>query len=217
VEGDFTLRCHKNFVTEDGRRVVKAFVNNAHSVFGYRSAKIGMPQLDEYCAALFASMCPGSVMVTVDPLICLGRSLTEENDYRVKSLNLESHMDASYFEYNQYSIGDHAVSWGDSEIFVHVYKRVEQSNEEGESRFICAYKDCIACTNGNATVALEYDEKHTDKIATLNYKCVFCHRNRLPPRRNRTRSSSYRNSDSDCDSVSQEKKRKKSKNWKHSK
>lgn len=191
---------------------MKAFVNNAHGVFGHRSSISGLPQLDEYCAALFAGMRPGSIMVTIEPLICLGRSLTEENDYRVNTLNLNSHIDASYFEHSHHSIGERAVSWGDSEVFVHVYERVEQSNEEGESRFICAYKDCDACLNGIATNALHHERESDEKISTLNALCVFCNRKRLHTPRRRSSDKSVASPDqsikcADDDGVSRRSKR----------
>ena len=112
------------------------------------------------------------------------------------------------------------MSWGDAEVFVHVYKRVEQSNEQGESRFICAYKDCYACVNGMATDPLDHDQGSSEKIGTLKYNCVLCDQKRLPAPRRRTldtarassgRSFDYSNGDDDDDGIAQQRKRKKGK------
>ena len=194
---------------------MKAFVNNAMGVFSHRSEIPGVPNLDEYCASLFANFCPGSIMVTVYPLFSLGKSLAEENQYRVNNLNLPSHIDASFFEYEHHSIGERAASWGDSEVCVHVYKRVEQSNEQGESRFICAYKNCNACLNGDATDALQHEWQSDEKISTLNNTCVFCNQKRLHTPRRRTpdseitrASSNHSLKDDDDDGVCRKSKRK---------
>jgi len=181
VQGDFTQKVHRQFVTCEGRRVVKAFVNNAHGVFGFRSAKSGAPQLDDYVAALFAGMCHGSIMVTLEPLSCLGRSLSEENSFRREVLKLEDHTDASFFECDRQSIGKCAVTWGDNEVFVYVYKRVVQS-QTGAS-FICSRKLCCASSLCITTDAIRPDGDDTDTIGLLNDVCSVCNEKRMTSKR----------------------------------
>jgi len=219
VEGDFTLKCHKNFITTDRSRVVKAFVNNAHGVFGHRSEIHGRPTLDEYCASLFAHLSPGSIMVTVYPFYGLGRSLTEENQYRENTLKLSSHIDASFFEHETHSIGTNAASWGDYEVIVNVYKRVEQSNEDGLSSFLCSNVACEACLNGIATVALKDEDKSDERISTLKNECVYCGHKRLRATRLRSADSDISNQDEDegdgdCRKSKRKRRNIKSDDWK---
>ena len=81
--------------------------------------------LDDYVASIFARLQPGSIMITCQRLTSLGRSTTEENDYRIK-IGLEPNPSASFFEYDgNVNIGGLSTTWGGdlTNLHVWVYKR----------------------------------------------------------------------------------------------
>merc|ERR1712194_268288 len=108
-EGSLTDRANRQFMIE--ANVI--LVNNAGHVFGVRSGNVeGKPTLDEIVAGIFAMTKPGTRMVTFEPLVCLGRSLIEENRIR-KRLDLNPSFDASFFTISKHNLGTKAVHWTD--------------------------------------------------------------------------------------------------------
>jgi len=161
-EGSLTDIKNRQFMTE--ANVV--LVNNANDIFGVRSGTPkGKPTLDEHVAGLFAMMKPGTKMVTFHPLLCLGRCLIEENEWRVTN-NLPQSIDASFFTCEKYSIGQRVVHWTDRDITVFLYTKVKQNSEDGVALFLCRDKKCQG--SRHATPALN------EKTGLLQYLCAFC-------------------------------------------
>ena len=142
-----------------------ALVNNAHDIFGTRSVdkNNGTPTLDTHIGGLFASMKPGSRMLTLHPLLCLGRSVSEENEHRRKC-GLPESMDASFFVWEKISLGENAVSWSHKNVFVYIYTRIHQSHPNQTSLFLCSNKKCPF---QSPTVAVDENGKLQDT-------CVYC-------------------------------------------
>ena len=102
----------------------KIFVNNAEGTFS--TVISGKRTLDSYLDGLFALARPGTIMVTIDRVLSLGRSLSEENEVRRRN-GLQESPDASFFECTKKSLGCNAVSWSFvNEIIVFVHTRVHQ-------------------------------------------------------------------------------------------
>ena len=135
-------------------------VNNAGHVFGVRSGQVeGKPTLDECVSGLFAMMKPGTRMVTFEPLLCLGRSLSDENDMRQNN-NLPTSNNASFFTCSKHNIGEKSVGWTDKEIFVYLYTRIR------EAVFLCCNPKCEWSNFATAAV----DETN----GLLTHECVYC-------------------------------------------
>lgn len=145
-------------------------VNNAHDIFGTRSSDIidGTPTLDTHVGSLFASMSPGSRMVTLHPILCLGRSVTEENEIRRKR-GLEESIDASFFLYEKQTLEKVAVTWSYEDVYIHIYTRIPQSHPDGVSVFLCANKKC---TWKSPTVAV-------GENGLLQDVCIYCDTKRV--------------------------------------
>jgi hypothetical protein len=138
---------NRDFLINPGK-VTKAFVNNFDGVFAHRSTKNGQTYfLDNFVAALFASMAPGSKMVTLHPLD-LGNPPT--NQARERRLRHGFHKTklASFYTMETATLGEakDAVSWSqggscDKEITVYVYTRVPQ-RDGGPAVFLCGEPTC---------------------------------------------------------------------------
>ncbi len=135
---------HREFLTKG---ITRAYVNNFNGVFAERSVKNnGVWFLDDYCAALFALMTPGAIMVTLHPLN-LGPTQEEANCIRRKH-DLNESSNASFFEVEKVVLGKacDAVKWnqhsGNSrDIYVYKYTRLAQ--EAGpDSVFMCCNPCC---------------------------------------------------------------------------
>lgn len=162
---------HRQFISESD----VVFVNNAHEIFGARSvADTGSATLDTHVGSLFGLMKPGARMVTLHPILCLGRSLTEENAKR-RSLGLQESIDASFFLCEKHSLGIDAVNWTYKEVWVYLYTRVHQSNSTGDAVFLCSNKKC--CFKGCPTAALSED-------GLIQDDCIYCGKKRIVRTRN---------------------------------
>jgi len=158
-EASLTDEKHRSFMIE----VDVVLVNNAGHVFGVRSGNLeGKPTLDECVSGLFAMMKPGARMITFEPLLCLGRSLSDENDMRQKN-NLPPSNNASFFTCSKHNIGEKSVGWTDKEIYVHLYTRVR------EAVFLCCNPKCG--WNNCPTAAV-------DDKGNLIHSCVYCNESR---------------------------------------
>jgi len=177
IHGDFTKRIHSDYITT----ATKVLVNNCHGVFAHRSCKNGSAHLDDYIGTLFAMMKPGSIMVTLERIMILGRSNSEENEFR-KSRGLKDGIDASFFEYEARSIGTDAVTWSSVKpITVYIYRRLAQSSEDGSSYFLCNSKKCANTPYPTAVI----DPKRNDgeNITLLENTCLYCNERRLATKR----------------------------------
>ena len=143
----------------------------AHDIFGTRSVERddGSPTLDTHVACLFANMKPGTRMITLHPIYCLGRGVTEENQNREKR-GLKASIDASFFLHEKISIGGDAVTWTCKEICVYVYTRVQQSDPNGCAMFLC---DNVKCPwQMSPTMAVGED-------GMLQDVCIYCDSKRM--------------------------------------
>ena len=142
-------------------------VNNSHGIFGVRSGDVeGKPTLDAYVGGIFAQLKPGARMVTFHPLLCLGRSLSMENERRRKA-GMEESLHASFFTVEKMCIGTNVVSWSAvKEISVYLYKRVNQSDGAGAALFLCSNKRCWGNINGTAAI-----DEHTGLLVD---DCIYC-------------------------------------------
>lgn len=148
----------------------------AHDIFGTRSVDRddGTPTLDTHVGSLFACMKPGTRMVTLHPLLCLGRSLLEENEKRSNN-GLEESIDASFFLSEKRYLGKGSVSWSDKDVCIYVYTRVHQSNPDGTAVFLCAN---LKCPWKSPTVAV-------DENGLLQDTCIYCDTRRIVKTRKR--------------------------------
>jgi len=127
--GDFAVNENSDRRRRGG--VIKAFCNNYGQNFKDKASKsIGQLYcLDDFVAGLFASMSPGSVLVTLDKLR-LGPSRSDANKIR-RARGLKESADASYFEMEEHRLGESrdVASWGtsDAEIMAYKYTRLKQS------------------------------------------------------------------------------------------
>lgn len=136
---------HKDFLTNG---VTRAYVNNYNGVFADRSSKNGDKYfLDNYIAGLFASMTPGSIMVTFWPLD-LGLTRDEANKLRTK-YNLTASENSSFYSFEKILLGKacNTVKWkqrsGNAHsIYVYKYTRLHQSNDDSGAVFLCCNKNC---------------------------------------------------------------------------
>lgn len=97
--------------------------------------------LDDYIAGIFARLKPGSIMVTCEPLTCLGRSVSEENEVRQK-VGLSHDPSASFFEYEgNVEVGNHSTTWGGdlTNLYVWVYRRTSSLG------FLCSSIERVPC------------------------------------------------------------------------
>mmetsp|Transcript_3559 Transcript_3559/g.3856 ORF Transcript_3559/g.3856 Transcript_3559/m.3856 type:complete len:370 (-) Transcript_3559:148-1257(-) len=135
---------NKEFLTEG---VTRAYVNNFNGVFADRSSKNGDKYfLDNYIAGIFASMAPGSIMVTFHPL-SLGLERDETNSSRKKH-NMDESEYASFYSFEKILLGKacHTVKWNQRsgnthDIFVYKYKRLHQSRQDS-AVFLCCNPRC---------------------------------------------------------------------------
>ena len=159
----------------------KIFVNNAEGTFS--TVISGKRTLDSYLAGLFALARPGTIMVTIDRVLSLGRSLSEENEVRRRN-GLQESPDASFFECTKKSLGCNAVSWSFvNEIIVFVHTRVHQSSKDGNALFLCSDKVCNRDRNGKMsrpTAVVQSTEE-----ALLHNNCIYCEQRRYPLLRGR--------------------------------
>lgn len=146
-----------------------ALVNNACEIFAARSqSRSRNASLDDYIAAIFARMKPGSRMVTFYPLP-LGLSLTDANNRR-KRAGKPWNANASFFEYRTENLGSSSVSWSNKEVPVYVYTRVPNSSNSHAPEipmFTCENEKCQ--TAGSVLC---------EKTSLLVENCLVCGRKR---------------------------------------
>lgn len=141
---------HREFLTKG---ITRAYVNNFNGVFAERSVKNNSVWfLDDYCAALFALMAPGAILVTLHPLN-LGPTQDEANRIRRKH-DLSESSNSSFFTVEQVVLGkaSHTVKWnqhsGNSND-IHVYKYTRLDQEAGpDSVFMCCNPGCQLAKKG---------------------------------------------------------------------
>lgn len=156
----------------------KALVNNFNGVFAERSAKKGQKfYLDQYVAALFAMMVPGSVMVTFHPLT-LPPPRSTVNATRMKHGLKDDDPNASFYDFQRIGIGQarHNVSWAGTSctttIFVYKYTRLQQ--DRLDPVFLCSNPDCPnAIQNIPNSATMEAREREDSEIGVVIDPC--CH------------------------------------------
>lgn len=143
-------------------RVHHVFVNNFADVFGERSApKKTTITVDSRISAMFATMKPGSVMVTMHPMDALGLTRDTVLDHRQKhNLKTPHTSHAAFFELEKIELGpaNKTVSWSangtcDHTIWVYKYTRLEQANEHDDSVFLCTNHRCERAREAEAIPA----------------------------------------------------------------
>lgn len=143
-------------------RVHHVFVNNFADVFGERSApKKTTITVDSRIAAMFATMKPGSVMVTMHPIDALGLTRDLVLDHRRKHNLKTPHTSlAAFFTLEKIELGpaNETVSWSangtcDHIIWVYKYTRLEQANEHKNSVFLCTNHRCERAREAEAIPA----------------------------------------------------------------
>ena len=156
-------------------------------IFGARSGDGNREPLNSYVGALFAEMRPGSIMVTLDKITCLGRSVKEENENRVRR-NIEPNPNASFFEYERKSVGNFAVTWGGDlkEQFVWVYRRIHDGTDSNIGKFLCSKPNC---NSGNKFFTMmipstgdedfDFEAQKTGFITLLREHCIYCNEKRM--------------------------------------
>ena len=132
--------------------VTKAYCNNFNGVFAERAAKSNQNHfLDDYIAALFAMMAPGSSLVTLHPL-SLGPSREDANRSR-RRIGLTESDNASFYNVTKVLLGKacDTVTWSQNsgnrhDIYVYKYDRLLQPAGK-EAVFMCGNKDCEKAIN----------------------------------------------------------------------
>jgi hypothetical protein len=140
---------HQDFLTKG---VTRAYVNNFNGVFAERSSKGNQKWfLDDYVSGIFASMAPGTIMVTLHPLN-LGPTQSEANKSRNKQGLLESE-DSSFYEVEKVLLGKacDTVKWNQhssnkKNIYVYKYTRTIQSSDS-DAVFLCCNPTCPIATS----------------------------------------------------------------------
>lgn len=153
---------HRDFLSkykDSGTGSMKVFVNNFNRVFSERSSKANQKySLDDFIAGLFALMKPGSVLVTLHPLI-LPLSFTCATRH-LKQQKLQYNEDASFYEVQEIKLGkaNECVSWSangsnTSDIVVYRYMRLKQRSNNAV--FICINPKCPNAMNGTPIPATQ--------------------------------------------------------------
>jgi hypothetical protein len=166
---------HRDWLTD----VDAVFVNNFNEVFGRRSTYATKRTIDDYIAALFAKMKPGSAMVTMEPIYSLDQTQNEANAARRRHKLAES-SDASFYEVEELELGlaCESVSWSEGEatgaheqlLYVHKYTRLAQEHSDEGAVFLCTNPTCGHAKNAIPIPACIEDEKG---LLVLNY-CPGC-------------------------------------------
>lgn len=138
---------HNRFLT---RGVTKAFLNNFNGVFAERCELSGKHSLDEYAAALFCMMEPSAILITTHPLP-LGPTREDANEHRRRH-GLKQSPFASYYELEQKTLGKQCdamnFSGSQHDLSLFIYKRVKESDEEGDAVFVCSNPACENAKEG---------------------------------------------------------------------
>ena len=176
-QGDFSDLDNLEFITSAN----KVFVNNAEGIFSHREdtctnkkrncSEIDGRKLDDFIATLFAKMKPNTIMITLDQIASLGRSVDEENKHRV-NIGLTESPNASFFQCYREHVGNCAKTWGGdlSDLYVWVYTRTDS---EG---FLCSDTKCLG--KENPTCVIQPCGFH------LIDTCIYCSKSvRKPPSR----------------------------------
>lgn len=159
---------NKEFLTVG---VTRAYVNNFNGVFAERSSKNGDKYfLDNYIAGIFASMAPGSIMVTFHPL-SVGLDRDEANSHR-KRHNMNESDYASFYSYEKILLGKacRTVKWNQRsgnthDIFVFKYKRLHQPLRDSAAFLCCNPK----CKNANDEIPIAATRINEDGRCVMNY------------------------------------------------
>ena len=139
---EFLTDCNKS------NGVIKALANNFNGVFADRCAKVNQNYfLDHYISGLFTMMKPGSILITLHPLLDLPPSLATITENRRRLFKLTTSSTASFYELEQFSIGKakDSVSWSHGggnkkNVMVYRYTRVQQPTDKAV--FLCNNPKC---------------------------------------------------------------------------
>ena len=171
-EGDLTDPQYFDFLVDADVIIC----NNAENCFGEK--------INDHISMLFASMRPGTKMVTFYPLHSLGRDLNQENKYR-KNINKPERLhDASFFTYQELELGKNSRHWcPGKKTIVYYYTRIEQ-DEDQSAFFFCYNKKCdglsLLETYNYDITGGKFTEPHTsvvvkdNGIRRLNDCCIYC-------------------------------------------
>lgn len=156
---------YRQWLTEGVDRV---FVNNFADVFGSRSGcKSKTQTIDSKIAALFATMKPGSVMVTMHPIDALGHPRDKVMQHRHKhNLRTPCRGHASFFSLEEIKLGpaNETVSWSANgkckkTILVYKYTRLRQSDDGEGAVFLCTnHESCERSRNATPIPATALGE-----------------------------------------------------------
>lgn len=148
IHGRLEDKKHRDFLCKADLSIV----NNACGVFADRSAtKEGEYTPDDYVAALFANMKPGSVMITFYPIHrCLGLSLEGAKATRKKHNMVNNFLSLSFYSHKEFDLnkcGEKVSTYGSSSRItkpqkVYKYTRLYQGEQYDKSVFLCSNSSC---------------------------------------------------------------------------
>jgi hypothetical protein len=186
---------HRKFLSEcNGSSSIKALANNFNGVFSDRSAKAKQKYyLDHFISGMFAEMKPGSILVTLHPLLDLPPPLSTVSETRERH-KMATTRDASFYELEQCNIGkaNLTVSWSHNggntdDVIVYRYTRLEQVSKTAV--FLCSNPHCrkaIECIPIPAAkmISIQVDHQTEERIVINHCDCnvsakVFRRRERV--------------------------------------
>lgn len=144
---------------------IKAFFNNFNGILGDLSSDATTgTSVESYVAGQFASWPPGSQLVTVSPLLCLGKS-NKDAVWELQKFGLSagSPSDASFFSVTETFLGpqNKVMSWSCTgtcvnTITAYKYTRLSQ-NSHGSAVFLCLNPDCGSAQAGTPVDAVKME------------------------------------------------------------
>lgn len=183
-EGRLEDETHRVFLANPeiaGTGCVKALANNFNGVFAdrcYTSKQVYF--LDNYIAALFAEMKPGSMLVTLHPLLDLPLSFSGVTERRKRHNLKKCDENASFYQVRKFIIGkaNECVSWSAHgsnrhDITVYRYERLEQKSNRAV--FLCTNPDCREAKRGipiQATKKVTFDTISGNEVRVVINHCV---------------------------------------------
>lgn len=104
-------------------------------------------------------------MVTLHPILCLGRNIQDANHARRQRKLMES-CDASFFTEETKILKGPAVTWTNKDVTIYIYTRIQQSNtvKDNAAVFLC---DNPWCSWKSPTLAVGED-------GLLQDVCIYC-------------------------------------------
>jgi Histone methylation protein DOT1 len=155
----------KTFSKRRGAGRLVGFCNNFEGLMGARSETNTGPSVEHYVAGQFASWPEGSVLVTVSPLLCLGKprdaAMTELKKH---NMNEGDPTWASFYCVEEFALGpqNEVASWSFNGGCAHMitafkYTRLAQAGKS-ESVVRCLNPACPTARSGAAIEAVKYDD-----------------------------------------------------------